>query len=86
MPQRGASGTDEQLTRVTAYFLENLTLVNVNTSPADEIAGVLGVGGDVAEAIIASRQRKPFAKVAELLAVPGVEPARLESRKRRILF
>jgi DNA uptake protein ComE-like DNA-binding protein len=86
MTQRGANGTDEQLERVTTYFLENLTFVNVNTSPADEIAGVLGVGDDVAGAIIASRQRQPFASLAELRAVPGVDPAKLELRKSRILF
>jgi len=86
MTQRGANGSDEQLERVTTYFLENLTLVNVNTSPSEEIAGVLGVGDDVAEAIIASRQRHPFANLAELRAVPGVDPAKLELRKSRILF
>jgi competence ComEA-like helix-hairpin-helix protein len=86
MTQRGANGTDDQLARVTTYFLENLTFVNVNKSPADEIAGVLGVGDDVAEAIIASRQRQPFANIAELRAVPGVDPGRLEQRKSRILF
>jgi DNA uptake protein ComE-like DNA-binding protein len=86
MTQRGASGTDEQLERVTTYFLENLTFVNVNTSPADEIAGVLGVGDDVAAAIIARRQRQPFANLAELRAVPDVDPAKLELRKSRILF
>jgi competence ComEA-like helix-hairpin-helix protein len=86
MTQRGANGTDEQLERVTTYFLENLTFVNVNTSPADEIARVLGVGDDVAGAIIASRQKQPFANLAELRAVPGVDPAKLEFRKSRILF
>jgi len=86
MTQRGANGTDEQLTRVTTYFLENLTLLNVNTSSAEEIAGVLGVGDEVAAAIIASRQRQPFANLAELRAVPGVDPAKLELRKSRILF
>lgn len=86
MTQRGANGTDEQLERVTTYFLENLTFVNVNTSPADEIAGVLGVGDDVARAIIASRQRQPFANLAELRTVPGVDASTLELRKSRILF
>jgi len=86
MTQRGASGTDEQLERVTTYFLQNLTFVNVNTSPAEEIAGVLGVGDDVAGAIIASRQRQRFASLGELRAVPGVDPAKLELRKSRILF
>jgi DNA uptake protein ComE-like DNA-binding protein len=86
MTQRGANGTDEQLERVTTYFLENLTFVNVNASPADEIAGVLGVGDDVAGAILASRERQHFANLAELRAVPGVDPAKLELRKSRILF
>ena len=31
MTRRGAKGTDEQLEQVTKYFLENLTLVNINT-------------------------------------------------------
>lgn len=86
MTRRGANGTDEQLALVTTYFLENLTLVNVNTSPADEIAGVLGVGEDVAAAIIGRRQRQPFGNIAQLRAVPGVDPVKLESRKSRILF
>ncbi len=86
MTQRGANGTDEQLGRVTTYFLENLTFVNVNTSAAEEIAGVLGVGDDVAAAVIASRQKQPFANLAELRAIPGVDPAKLELRKSRILF
>ena len=86
MTQRGANGTDEQLERVTVYFLENLTFVNINTSPADEIAGVLGVGDEVSGAIIASRQRQPFTNLAELRAIPGVDPAKLELRKSRILF
>ena len=86
MTKRGANGTDEQLARVTTYFLENLTLVNVNSSPADELAGVLGVRDDVAQAIIARRERQPFANIAELRAVPGVDPAKVEQRKSRILF
>jgi len=86
MTKRGASGTDEQLARVTTYFLENLTLVNVNSSPADELAWVLGVRDEVAEAIIARRQRQPFANLAQLRAVPGVDPDKLEQRKSRIFF
>lgn len=86
MTQRGANGTDEQLARVTTYFLENLTLVNVNTSPADELAGVLGVSYDVAEAILTRRQTQPFANLAQLAAFPGVDPAKVERRKSRIAF
>ena len=86
MTKRGANGTEEQLARVTSYFLENLTLLNVNSSPADELAWVLGVSDEVAQSIIALRERKPFANLAELRAVPGVDAAKLEQRKSRILF
>jgi competence ComEA-like helix-hairpin-helix protein len=86
MTQRGANGTDEQLARVTTYFLENLTLVNINTSSADELAWVLGVREDVAGAIITRRQRQPFSNIDQVRAVPGVDAGKLEQRKSRILF
>jgi len=86
MTQRGANGTDEQLQRVTRYFFENLTLINVNTSPAEELIWVLGVREEVAQAIIAQRQRQPFSNLAQLGAVPGVNAKTLEERKSRIQF
>ncbi|MBV6432905.1 MAG: hypothetical protein IANPNBLG_03052 [Bryobacteraceae bacterium] len=86
MTRRGAGGTDEQLERVTTYFLENLTLVNVNTSPAEELTGVLGISNSVADAIIATRRKQPFANLAQLAAIPGVDHETLERRKSRILF
>jgi len=86
MTRRGANGSDEQLARVTTFFLENLTLVNVNSSPREELEWVLGVTEDVAEDIIARRQRHRFATIAQLRAVPGVDADKLEQRKSRILF
>jgi len=86
MTQRGANGTDDQLVGVTRYFLRNLTYVNLNTSPAEELTGVLGIGDDVAQDIIARRQRRRFENIAQLRAVPGVDAAIVEQRKGRILF
>ena len=81
MTKRGAKGTDEQLEKVTRFFLENLTLVNVNTSASEELAGVLGVSDEVAQAIIDTRQRHRFENIAELRAFPGVNADILEERK-----
>ena len=86
MTKRGANGTDEQLEKVTRFFLENLTLVNVNTSATEELAGVLGVSDEVVQAIIERRQRRRFNNIAELRVFPGVNPDKLEERKARILF
>jgi len=86
MTQRGANGTDEQLMRVTRYFLENLTLLNVNSSPADELEGVLGITGEVAQSIIRRREQRAFASLADLRTVSGVDAGKLEQRKSRIFF
>jgi DNA uptake protein ComE-like DNA-binding protein len=47
---------------------------------------VLGVSDQVAADIIARRQLQRFANIAQLSAVPGVDAAKLEPRKSRILF
>jgi hypothetical protein len=86
MVERGAEGTDDELDGVSRYFLENLTIVNVNHSPAEELMGILGIGRDAAEAIIARRARQPFTNLAELREVKAIDPTILEERKGRILF
>ena len=86
MIERGADGTDDQLDGVSRYFLENLTLVNVNHSPVEELRGVLGMSGDVAEAIIARREHQPFTDLAQLREIKGIDLNILEQRKSRILF
>jgi len=86
MTQRGAKGTDEQLERVTKYFLENLTLVNVNSSPADELVWALGMSEEAAESVIAQRERQPFSDITQLRSIPGVDVEKLQQRKTRILF
>jgi hypothetical protein len=85
MTKRGATGTDEQLERVTRFFLEKLTLVNVNISAVEELAGVLGITHEVAQEIIAAaapgfRQRRRTSRS------PGMNPDALQERKSRIRF
>ena len=86
MMERGAASTDDELNGVSRYFLENMTLVNVNHSPAEELRGVLGIGGDVAETIIARRAHQAFTNLAQLREIKGIDPNILEQRKGRILF
>lgn len=86
MTRRGAKGSDEQLEQVTKYFLENLTLVNINSSPSDELVWVLGMSEDAAQSIIARRVRQPFTDITQLRSVPGVDAEKLQQRKNRILF
>jgi hypothetical protein len=88
MARNGATGTDEQLNRVVHYFQKNLTIINVNTSPVEELQPTLQVDDATADAIVDRRAKKPFAGVADLAKVPGVDPAKLDKlmAKKLLLF
>jgi hypothetical protein len=84
----GAIGTDDQLDRLVSYFQKNLTLINVNTSPADDLGPTLQVNDSVLGAIIARRVEKPFIGVDDLSGISGVDRSVLEklSAKKLLQF
>lgn len=86
MSRLGATGSPDELERVTAYFLDHLTKVNVNTGSGDELAWVLDVDEPVAADIVRRRAVRRFENAAQLAAVPGVNPGRLQYLKGRIEF
>jgi hypothetical protein len=86
MTERGATGTEAQLAGVTEYFLSNLTIINVNTSPPDEIEWVLGATPTVRDFIVERRTSRKFTSLADLSSVPGIDAGRLHRLKERILF
>ena len=86
MTARGAHPTEDQVDHIVRYFLANLTLVNVNSSPADELGPALGVSEAVANQIVQRRAKRKFRDLADLRSVSGVNPAVLEQRKSRIEF
>jgi competence protein ComEA len=83
----GAELTDEQLKTVTDYLLVNLALLQVNRARAEEFVPVLGVTIEVADAVVAQREREgPFRTVDELKRAPGLDAARLDAVAPRLLF
>lgn len=72
MSSYGANGTDDQLDRVVNYFQKNLTVINVKTSPIEDIELTLEVSEKVAAAIVARAQRA-FTGVDDLDALQGVD-------------
>jgi DNA uptake protein ComE-like DNA-binding protein len=86
MMEHGATGTDSQLAGVTEFFLSNLTIINVNTSPADEIEWVLNASPSVRDSIMERRVNRKFTSLADLSSVPGIDQDRLRRLKARILF
>jgi DNA uptake protein ComE-like DNA-binding protein len=74
----GANGTDDQLDRVVNYFQRNLTVINVNTSPPEDIKETLQIGDDTVSAIVARRGKQPFAGIDDLVGQKGVDRSILE--------
>jgi hypothetical protein len=73
MLDRGAKGTDEQLDQVLSYLVKNITIVNVNSSPPDQLVFTLQVPGTVADEIVAKRTTHAFASIDDLKAVKGID-------------
>jgi Helix-hairpin-helix motif len=86
MTARGAHPTEQQVDHIVRYFLANLTYVNINTSPADELSLAIGVSDAVANQIVARREKRKFRSLSELRSMPGVNAAVIEQRKSRIQF
>jgi hypothetical protein len=86
MSRLGATGTQDELEQVTAYFLDHLTTLNVNSASADELAWVLDVDDAVAEDIVRRRAARRFENAEQLAAVPGVRSERLQLLRERVEF
>jgi competence ComEA-like helix-hairpin-helix protein len=86
MARLGLPGSDEEVYAAGRYVRDHLTVVDVNSASAAEIARVLGLSSAAAEAIVARRGQRQFGGLDDLASVPGVDRAQLEQRKQKILF
>lgn len=87
MVKIGARGTEAQFERVLRVLARTLTKVNVNTAEAEQLAPVLDVSVATAREVVKRRTAVgEFKTLEELKRIPGVDPAKLEARRERILF
>ncbi len=87
MVSRGASATNDQIAQINAYLAKNLGQVNVNKGPAAELASVLEISDDQAQAIVKYRtEHGDFKTVDDLKKVPGLETAGLDKKKDRVAY
>ena len=88
MASRGAEGTDEQLDIIIDYLAKCFgPRVNVNKAAAKELATQFDLTAAEAEAIAKYRQDKgDFKEVGDLKSVPGLDFAKIESVRYRIIF
>jgi DNA uptake protein ComE-like DNA-binding protein len=86
MAQQGAHPTDEQIDQIVRYFQRNLTVVNVNTSPLEELEPTLQIGPETSTAIVMRRAQRKFTGIADLATIAGVDRSVLERLKDRLQF
>lgn len=86
MAQQGARPNDEQVDRIVRYFQRNLTVVNVNSSPDEELGPTLQTSPEVTAAITLRRRERKFTGIADLAGIPGVDRSVLEGLKDRLQF
>ena len=86
MAQQGARPTDAQVDQIVRYFQRNLTVVNVNTSPLEELGPTLQTDPETTTAIVMRRSQRKFTGIADLAAIPGVDRSVLVQLKDRLQF
>jgi len=87
MSSVGAKGTEEEFSRVMRYLARNFTKVNVNTASAEQIAPVLVIAVNAAQAVVDYRAAHgEFKTLADLKKVPGLSASALDARQERIAF
>jgi DNA uptake protein ComE-like DNA-binding protein len=86
MLDRGAVATDDQLDHILSYLVKNITIVNVNTSPPDQLGMTLQIPSAVAEEIVAKRAAHPFTNLDELKAMKGLNLEVLQKLKAKGLL
>ena len=83
----GAKGTDEQLEAVMRVLWRTLTKVNVNTATAEQLTLVLDISEATARAVVKYRASHGSLKTLDdLKKVPGINAAKLDERKDRVVF
>lgn len=87
MARFGAEASDQEFEQILTYLATHFSPIKINKATAKELQATLDVPSTVAEAIVAYRTEKgEFKSVDDLKSVPGLESARIEARKGRIVF
>jgi len=86
MAQQGARPNDEQVDRIVRYFQRNLMVVNVNTSPDEELGPTLQTSPETTAAITLRRMQRKFTGIADLATIAGVDRSVLLGLKDRLQF
>jgi competence protein ComEA len=92
MVTMGAQGSDKEFKLVVDYLTSNypaedVPRINVNTARAIDLESGLTLRRSQAAAIIEYRNKNgPFKSIGDLEKVPGIDAAKIEAKKDRLVF
>ena len=87
MQSYGAAGSPGQFAQVRRFVLRAYGKANVNKAPAGDLAPVLDISAELAESVVAFREKNgTFTSLDDLKHVPGMEAAQVDARKTRVVF
>lgn len=87
MESFGLQATPKEMDLVRSFLLRNYGRARINQAPAKDLSPVLDVTPDVAEAVITYRRENgPLKTLDDLKKVPGMDPAKVDARKARLMF
>jgi competence protein ComEA len=92
MIEKGAEGTDEELSTVLNYLVKNFgpnisNPINVNKATAGEMETQLEITAKEAAAIVKYRGEKgSFKEIDDLKKVPDLDFKKIEAKKDRVIF
>jgi competence protein ComEA len=87
MSRYGAEASDQEFDQILAYLVKHFSPIRINKATAKDLESTLDIPASVAEAIVAYRAEKGDFKTADEVAkVPGLEAAKVDARKARLVF
>jgi competence protein ComEA len=87
MAQLGSEATQEEWRLIEQYLDTQLAMIRINAAAAEELQRTVDVAETVAQAIVKYRQEHGnFKSTDELKKVPGLDAARVDARKDRLIF
>jgi competence protein ComEA len=87
MARFGAEGSDQEFAQIQEYLVAQFSPIAVNKATAKDLAATLDIPAAVAEAIVKYRDEKgPFVSPDDLKKAPGLEAAKVDARKKRLVF
>lgn len=89
MVQRGAQGTDDEFAEIVDYLTANFSpnsTTNINKASSKDFQTTLGISEKLGDAIVQYRKDNgDFKSVDDLKKVPGIDAAKIDANKSKLV-